>query len=136
MKPLGYALLLLALVAVFSCTKEEEKVSEIFKMLTTPTWTSDSLLVDGVEASGPGQLLEKFKGDMNLYKDGTGVFGEYSGTWRLSADETELTIITESLSFPLTTKIEELTSASLKITTGFPLAVGGELKIRLTFKAK
>lgn len=136
MKPLGILLGLLLVLAMTNCTKDDE-VSERFRLLTTPTWTSDSLLVDGEDASGPGEMLENFKGDMKFYEDGTGYFGDYTGTWQFSYDETELTINSDSLSFPLTTQIVELTTASLKITTGFPnLATGGQLKIRMTFRAK
>jgi len=46
--------------AFFSCSKEKE--SERFKLLTAHIWRSDSLLVNGVDAGGPGGMLEKFKG--------------------------------------------------------------------------
>ena len=135
MKTLGYAFLMFALLAVFSC-QDEEEVSEVFTLLTAHPWTSDSLLVDGQDASGPGQMLEKFKGDMTLNEDGTGVFGEYAGTWQLSPNEKQITIITDALLTVISPKIEELTTSSLKITTGFPKEGGGEFKIRMTFKAK
>jgi hypothetical protein len=105
-------------------------------LLTTPIWASDSLLVDGEDASGPGQILENFKGDAKFKEDGTGYFGRFTGTWRFSRDESEVIIITDSLVFPLTTKIEELTTESLKITTGFPDLLGNDMDIRMTFNAK
>ncbi len=136
MKPPGILLGLLLVLAITHCKKDDE-VSERFKLLTTPTWTSDSLLVNGEDAGGPGEMLEDFKGDMKFYEDGTGYFGDYTGTWQFSPDETELTITTDSLIFPLTTRIVELSTASLKITTGFPdITTGGQLKIRMTFRAK
>jgi hypothetical protein len=136
MKTLGYAFMIFALLAVFSCEEKEEEVSEVFTMLTAHPWASDSLLIDGQDASGPGGLLEKFKGDMVLNEDGTGLFGGYTGTWKLSANEKELTLNTEALPTVLNPKIEELTNSSLKITTGFPVSAEVELKVRLTFKAK
>ena len=138
MKSMGFAMLLFTVLAFISCKKDEKEVSERYKLLTSVVWTSDSLLVNGMDASGPGQLLEKFKGDIKFNEDGTGTFGDYSGTWQFSLDETELIIFSESLSFPLTTKIEELSDSSLKITTGFPnpLNPEDEMKIRMTFKVK
>ncbi len=70
---------LLALL-VFACSKKEEK-SERFLNLTGNVWTTDSLLANGIEAGGPGQILEKFSGDAEFNEDGTGYFGEYSGSW-------------------------------------------------------
>lgn len=135
MKSLGLALLFLFAVSFISC-EDEDDVSDRFKLLTTPVWASDSLLVDGEDASGPGQILEKFKGDAKFNEDGTGYFGSYGGTWRFSKDESEVIIITDSLVFPLTTRLEELTAESLKITTGFPDLLGNEMDIRMTFNAK
>ncbi len=122
-------------LAIFSCNKDSE--SERFKLLTGPTWASDSLLANGVDASGPGGLLENFKGDVRFNEDGTGSFGIYKGTWRFAYDETQIVIETDSLPIPLTTQIAELTAASLKITTSFPnLTTGITTNIRMTFKAK
>lgn len=135
MKPLGLVLLFVFAIGFISC-EDEDEASERFNLLTTPIWASDSLLVDGKDASGPGQVLEKFKGDAKFNKDGTGYFGLYEGTWRFSRDQSEIIIITDSTSFPLTTKLEELTAESLKITTGFPDLLGNEMDIRMTFIAK
>ncbi|MGC9344917.1 MAG: hypothetical protein ACP5E3_19585 [Bacteroidales bacterium] len=135
MNKLGLALILLLAISFISCEDEEENTDR-FNLLTTPTWTSDSLLVDGEDASGPGQILENFKGNAKFNEDGTGYFGLYTGTWRFSRDETEVIIVTDSLVFPLTTKIEELTTESLKITTGFPDLLGNDMDIRMTFNVK
>jgi hypothetical protein len=119
---------------VFACKKEQ---SELFKLLTTPVWTSDSLLANDVDAGGPGGLLEKFKGDAKFKQDGTGYFGKYKGSWIFAGEETQIVIYSDSLPVPsLTTNIIELTENSLKITTGFPIPPAGEYRIRMTFKAK
>ena len=122
---------------VLTCKKDEH--SERFKLLTTPVWVSDSLLANGVEASGSGELLEKFKGDAKFNKDGTGYFGKYTGTWMFAGKETEIVIFSDSIPLPsLTTSIVELTNNSLKITTGFPnvMNLPETISIRMTFKAK
>ncbi|HAM10638.1 MAG: hypothetical protein A2X05_13420 [Bacteroidetes bacterium GWE2_41_25] len=135
MKNLTLLFIFAVLFTTFSCNKDAE--SERFKLLTTPTWSSDSLLANGADASGPGGFLEDFKGDAKFNKDGTGYFGIYEGTWRFAYDETQIVIETDSLPIPLTTQIAELTASSLKITTSFPNIVTGiPIKIRMTFKAK
>jgi hypothetical protein len=125
------------LVILFSCNKDDDK-SERFRFLTEAVWQSDSLLINGFDASGPGQLLEPFKGEAVFNTDGTGEFGTYTGTWRFAQNETELVITSDDLAFPLATKIVELTATSLKITTVFtnPLEPEIPLNIRMTFKAK
>ncbi|MEA1887673.1 MAG: hypothetical protein U9N72_10745 [Bacteroidota bacterium] len=129
-------LALVSVVLIFACTKEEEK-SERFKILTGQIWTSDSLLVDGQDASGPGGLLEKMAGDAEFRPDGTGYFGQYIGTWYFTNNETEITIRSDSLAFPLTSQIVELTWQSFKITTSFPSGTQGvNLAIRITFIPK
>jgi hypothetical protein len=133
-------LLLLGLIALTlaltNCTKEDE--NDLFKLLTTPMWRTDSLLANGKDASQPGQLLAKFKGDAKFKNDGTGVFGIYTGTWWFTENKTQIIIKTDSLPLPLTSKIVELTASSFKITTGVPDLVGGTgiINIRMTFKAK
>lgn len=121
---------------VFACKKDEK--SERFRLLTGHEWTSDSLLMDGVDASGPGQRLEKFKGDINFKVDGTGYFGQYTGTWRFSYNETQVVIESDSLQVPLSALIEVLTESSLKITTSYPnlLNPSDPFDIRMTFKPK
>jgi hypothetical protein len=135
MKNLVTLFIISVCLAIFSCKKDSE--SERFKLLTAPMWASDSLLANGVDASGPNGILKNFKGDAKFNKDGTGNFGIYEGTWRFAYDETQIVIVTDSLPIPLTTQIAELTSASLKITTSYPnLTTGVLIKIRMTFKAK
>ena len=135
----SHKLLLLVMVAVFAlfaCKKTEEE-SARFKLLTGNVWTSDSLLVDGEDASYPGGFLEDFAGDAEFKKDGTGYFGQYTGTWFFSNNEQDITISSPSLAFPLTARIVELNDTSFKITTNFPTAVEGVyMVIRITFKKK
>jgi len=121
---------------VFGCQKEE--VDTPFTLLTTPVWATDSLLVNGLDASGPGQILANFRGEAKFNKDGTGQFGAYTGTWRFAQNETQLVINTQAFPVPITTIISELTRTSLKINTEVPdLANPGQvLRIRMTFKAK
>jgi hypothetical protein len=99
----------------------EKKKSERFKLLTTPVWTTDSLLANGVSvyASGPYSFLLKFKGE-----------------WRLNTDETEITIVTDSLPIPLICDIVLLNLQNLKITTAVPDPANQmvSIDIRMTFK--
>ncbi len=133
MKNLALLLFISLSVAIISCNKDSE--SERFKLLTDPVWKSDSLLANGVNAGGPGGVLEKFNGRVKFNKDGTGTFGVYEGTWRFAYKETQIVIETDSLPIPLTTKIAELNAASLKITTSYPnLTTGITINIRMTFK--
>ncbi len=134
MKNLVLFIILTGCFLAASCKKETQ--SENFRLLTGSTWISDSLLLNGADASGPGGLLNKFKGEARFNTDYTGTFGVYSGTWRFAADETQLVIISDSLPVPLTTNIVELTTLSLKITTSFPVISSYPLDIRMTFKAK
>lgn len=136
MKNLVAFLFISGCVFLASCKKETQ--SEAFKLLTGPVWASDSLLANGIDASGETGLLKNFKGDAKFNKDGSGNFGIYTGTWRFSYNETQIVITTDSLPLPLTTKIAELTSASLKITTNYPNPVvpTAPINLRLTFKAK
>lgn len=129
-------LAVLAAVMIFACTKEEE--SERFRLLTSTTWKSDSLLVNGEDASGPGGMLEKFKGDAKFEKDGSGYFGIYKGSWRFSYGETNIVIESDSLQLPVTAKIILLTQSDFKITTIYPnlLNPSNPYNIRMTFKPK
>ena len=131
-------LYLVAVVVSFIAFSCEEEVSERFRLLTTPVWTSDSLLAEGIDAGNPGGILENFKGDAQFNEDGTGVFGKYEGTWKFVYDETQLTISSDSLMVPLTANIVELNEISLKITTSYPVKTDPDnpLDIRMTFKAK
>ncbi len=123
---------------VFACSDDGDDSSERFKLLTGVTWTSDSLLVNGSDASGPGQMLEGFNGDVRFREDGTGTFGAHTGTWNFSANETSIEILTGSLPGLLTVNIEELTASSLKVTTSYTnlLVPDQPFNIRMTFKAK
>lgn len=132
MKRILFLLLISAFVAVTACNKD--KTSSRFDLLTAHTWTSDSLLADGVDASGTGQMLENFKGEAKFNKDGTGAFGQYTGTWMFVDSETNLVISSPSLPFSLTTHIVELKSTSLKVTFTYP--VQPPVKIRMTFRPK
>ena len=124
------------LLAMAGCSKDE---NDRFELLTSPVWATDSLLVNGVDAAGSGQLLEKFKGNAKFNTDGTGTFGSYKGTWRFP-DNTrkQLVISTDSLPLPIYANIVELTTSSLEITTELPDLTGqtDKFRIRMTFKAR
>ncbi len=138
MKPKNLIYLFFAamLVVSYGCDKEDEDTP--FTLLTAHVWTSDSLLVNGQDASGPDGMLVDFMGDAKFNTDGTGTFGNYQGTWHFSQNETQLVITTEELPFPLTAFIDELTKTDLKISSAFPnpLYPAQSLLIRMTFKAK
>jgi len=139
MKSQKFLLLILSVLSIcFACKKENDDKSERFKLLTGHLWLTDSLLVAGQDASGPGQLLEKFAGEADFREDGTGDFGDYSGTWFFSNNENDITISSDSLLLPLTARIRELTAISFKITTSFPNQAdpNNPLDIRITFKPK
>ena len=120
---------------MMSCQNED--VSERIKLLTGPTWVSDSLLANGVDAGNPGEFLGKFKGEAKFNEDGTGIFGDYTGTWELTYNETQLIISSDSLALPVVTGLEELTASSLKITAAVPNVIEpAPIKLRMTFKAK
>jgi hypothetical protein len=136
MKNLAITLIIVFSLALITCKKEPPTIR--FKNLTGATWVSDSLLANGADASGPGQILEKFKGELNFYANGTGNFGQYSGTWTLAYDDTQIILTTDSLPVPITTQIVELSSISLKVTTDYPndIVPTEPIKIRMTFKSK
>jgi hypothetical protein len=134
MKNLVLFLFLAGCLAAASCSKDSQ--SDAFANLTGVTWVSDSLLANGVDASGPGGMLENFKGEVKFNEDYSGSFGNYTGTWRFAYNETQIVISTESLPLPITTSIVELTKTSLKVTTIYPNPQGTPTNIRMTFKAK
>lgn len=141
MKRLIPALFLIPLALFWvACSSDDDNgPSERFRNLTETAWVADSLLINGMDASGPGGLLESFRGEATFRPDGTGTFGEFNGTWRFAQNETELVIQSESLPLPLTTRIEMLTSQNLKVTTSFPdfeNPSNPPLQIRLTFIAR
>ena len=133
MRNIVILLLLAGLMFAAACNKD--KTSDRFSLLTSHVWTSDSLLADGEDASGPGEILEKFKGDVIFEEDGSGTFGQYTGTWMLVDNETNLAINSPELTFTLTTHIVELTKTSLKVTFSYPTLEGSK-NIRMTFKPK
>jgi hypothetical protein len=132
------ALILFIAVTVLAAACKKETVSDRFTLLTSHIWRTDSLLAGGIDASGAGQLLEKFAGDIKFNEDGTGYFGQYTGTWRFVYDETSIVLESPELPVPLTALIMELTATSLKLTTNYPNLVepSNPLKIRMTFKPK
>jgi hypothetical protein len=133
-------LLLFAVIAacLFLANCSKDTGNDSFTLLTTPTWKTDSLLANGKDAGGPGQLLEKFKGEAKFKTDGTGTFGKFSGKWRFVENKTQIVIESDSLPLPLTNRIIELTEQSFKITTAVPDKNNPlvEVKIRMTFKPK
>ncbi len=121
------------LMILSACGKEQE--TDRFTLLTAHVWASDSLLANGVDASGPGEKLEKFKGDATFNKDGTGTFGQYTGTWMLVDNDANLAISSPDLQVPsIATTIVELNSTSLKVK--FVWIDQVPLNIRMTFKPK
>jgi len=139
MNRLIFTVVILAGMVLFACKKDEKKVELTpYEILTSRTWSSDSLLANGENAGGEGQLLYNFNGDAEFRTDGTGTFGNYTGTWSLSADNKEVTITTDQIPIPIIATIAELTEESLKITTEFPdmSSPGNTISIRMTFKKK
>lgn len=135
MKRVSLLLIIAFSLLTFACHKKEK--SEKFLLLTTPNWTTDSLLANGTDASGTGGLLAKFKGDAKFREDGTGIFGFYTGQWRFNAPETEVTIVTDSMPLPIICDIVLLNTVSLKITTVVLDKITQiPIDIRMTFKAK
>ena len=142
MKKIFFLIIMAGVFLWTACDKDDEP-SDRFRYLTTPIWLSDSLLVNGIDASIPGGLLEDFKGEVDFREDGTGTFGIYEGTWQFAQNETELLIRSDSLTIlplnTLYTKIDELESNSLKVTANFPNPyepTGDPLRLRLTFVPK
>ena len=146
MKKIGLLMLFLSFIIIVSCDKEEEdEVSERFDLLTGVEWESESLFVNGVDASdhSAGDLFENLRGTAKFNKDGTGTFGAFTGTWRFLKDYTVLEIKTVipfgEILLPITlpADIIELTAIKLKIETDFQdIDSDDELKIEMTFRAK
>ncbi len=132
---LFFAILALITLAA-SCNKNDDE--DRFEIITGQSWQTDSLLVDGQDASQPGQILHKFKGEARFNRDATGTFGQYSGTWRFTNNRTAVEIKTDSLPIPLLANIAQLNRQSLKITTAYPSPndPNVDMKIRMTFKSK
>jgi len=128
--------ILLSFIA-FSCNKDGK--SERFELLTTNIWVTDSLLADGVDAGGPGGVLENFKGEAQFKEDGTGTFGNYTGIWYFTDNkETDIMIKPDTEPIYFKCKVVELTSQSFKITTSAPDRTNPAkvYKIIMTFKPK
>ena len=124
------------ILLIIACSKEPK--SERLRLLTTPVWASDSILANGAEPAGTWVFLKRFSGEAKFNEDGTGYFGKFKGQWRMNQDETEITIITDSLPLPIITDIVLLTARDLKIATSVtnPLNPTESADIRMTFKAK
>lgn len=130
-------LFFLSALVIVSCDKDEDdEVSERFRLLTTPVWLSDELLVNGTDASEG--LLENFSGEANFREDGSGTFGELTGTWEFLQEETQIRITTDAYPFPIIADIAGLTENFLDLTTQFPNPenIQESLAIRMTFNAK
>jgi hypothetical protein len=136
MKNLMLFFLTALVVSLAACTKDDETDNERFTLLTQTVWVSDSLLVNGEDASAPGGMLENFKGEAKFNKDGTGTFGGYTGTWRFLENSTQVKIESPSLLMPITAHIVELTQSSFKVKTDPIGTLVGPVTIRMTFKAK
>jgi hypothetical protein len=139
MKSILTIVALAAILIAASCTKDKE--SEKFRLLTGHPWKTDSLVAKSNDAVAEDRVkasLEDFRGEAVFNSDGTGSFGKFDGTWRFAYGEENLVIDSDSLDFPLTTNIIELTSGSLKVKTAFPnlLNPASPVNIRLTFIPK
>ncbi len=136
MKKLLVVILTVTGLIAFSC--DDIDVTANFSNLTSNIWAADSLLANGVNAGGPGELLEDFNGILLFNEDGTGTFGVYEGSWYFAYEETQIVLSSDSLIMPLTAIIEELTGVSLKMTTVFPNInyPDNPTNIRMTFKAE
>ncbi len=121
-KYIPLVVLCFSIILYISCEDEleEEQITKT-ELLTNHIWLSDSLLAGGVNASGPGEILEKFAGETKFNLDGTGTIGQYIGNWKFNEAETQLIITSDSLPAAVTTFISELTESSLKVATVFPL---------------
>jgi len=134
-----YLLMAVFLSSIFIATScgEDEKDTP-FTLLTGPVWVSDSLLVNGLDASGVGQPLANFRGEARFLQDGTGIFAGFTGTWRFAQNDTRLIIESPDFPIPITTQVVELSRADLKISTEVPnpLLPGTNMRIRMTFKSR
>jgi len=135
MKKIFFLVTITLCILVFSCKKESDR----FELLTGPVWVAESLMANGVDATGTGGLLEGFVGDAKFNTDGTGTFGTYTGTWEFSITEEKLILNTPSLPITITLDIVELTSTSLKLEGAVPdlqNLTGPPISIQMTFRPK
>ena len=116
MKKIFFLVTITCCILMFSCKKDSDR----FELLTEPVWVAVSLIANGVDATGPGGLLEGFVGDAKFNTDGTGTFGTYTGTWEFNVTEEKLILTTPSLPITITLNILELTSTSLKLEGSVP----------------
>ncbi len=129
--------IVVACLAILTSCKEKE--SDRFDLLTGHIWVAVSLLADGVDATGPGGVLEGFVGDVKFNTDGTGYFGSYTGTWNFDVTETKIIISSPSLPASIPTNIVELTSSSLKLQALIPNLqnpTGPAINIEMAFRPK
>jgi len=136
MKKLTSFFIIVTLVLAYSCKQDE---SDRFNFLTGTVWTPVSLLANGVDATGPGGLLEGFVGDAKFNEDGTGTFGTYTGEWMFAAAEEKIIITTVSIPVSISLTITELTATSLKVEGSIPdpqNPLGPPITIEMTFRAK
>jgi hypothetical protein len=136
MKKIFFLLTITSVILLSSC---KDKESDRFKFLTEPVWVAVSLMANGVDATGPGGLLEGFVGDAKFNADGTGTFGTYTGTWQFNVTEDKLILATPSLPITITLDILELTSTSLKVKGSVPDTqnlTGPPIEIQMTFRPK
>lgn len=136
MKKILSFFIVVTLILAYSCKEDK---SDRFNFLTGTVWTPVSLLANGVDATGPGGLLEGFVGDAEFNEDGTGTFGTFTGEWMFAAAEEKLVITTTSLPISVTLTITELTATSLKLQGSVPdlqNLTGPAIPIEMTFRAK
>ena len=135
-KKLFFSVVFFTALVFFACKKD--KVTPRLDLLTGHIWVADSLLADGVDQGGPGGILERFNGDTKFNTDGTGYVGSIAGTWEFSSNEELIIITSDSLPIPVTTRVVELSTKSLKLTTTYPLPVYPVqfMDVRMTFKPK
>jgi hypothetical protein len=137
MKKAGLLFLILPLLFFVSCDKDDDDdVSERFRLLTSPVWILEELLVNGIEPTEG--FLANFRGETDFREDGTGSFGELSGTWEFRQNETQIRITTPAFPVPIPANIVELTASSLIISALVPNPENLQetLDIRMTFRAK
>jgi len=136
MKKVSSFLIIATLVLAYSCKEEE---SDRFKFLTGTVWTPVSLLANGVDATGPNEILAGFVGDAKFNEDGTGTFGTYSGKWMFAAAEEKLSITSTSPPVSVILDIIELTETSLKLQGSIPdlqNLTAPPISVEMTFRAK
>ena len=136
MKKAGLILLIISSLVLAACDRDDDDdVSERFLLLTSTVWVSDQLLVDGVDASEG--LLANFRGEAIFEVDGTGSFGQYTGTWEFMENETKLRITPQGF-LVIIADIVRLTADALEIMTGFPNPQDQSetLEVRMIFNAQ